>query len=243
MDITTFNYSTPINENWVLCLKHGAKYSTEYVNKLYNMTKRNLTVPFRFACITEDTTGLNSEIVHIPLPNYKISGWWFKSWVFSDELPINGNILFMDLDIVIIKNIDSLFTYSPGSFCIIKDFIRVTNPYHKKFNSSVFRFTSKSYTYIWNNLKSNLNQISQYHGDQDYLYYNFTDDYVFFPDIWLQSYKWEIRNRRELQNINGKMVFPTIAQPIIHEDTKVLVFHGAPNPSDIKDPIILYNWY
>ena len=46
--------------NYVVCLKYGDKYSADYVNKLYNGVKRNLTVPFEFVCYTEDPKGIRS---------------------------------------------------------------------------------------------------------------------------------------------------------------------------------------
>ena len=33
-------------KNNVLVLKHGSKYSAEYVNKMYKMVARNITLPF-----------------------------------------------------------------------------------------------------------------------------------------------------------------------------------------------------
>ena len=38
----SFNSNT---KNFIVCLKHGTKYSSEYVNKLYNMVKRHCTIP------------------------------------------------------------------------------------------------------------------------------------------------------------------------------------------------------
>ena len=54
--------------NNILCLKHGQKYNADYVNKLYNMVSRNITVPFTMHCITEDRDGINPNINIIPLP-------------------------------------------------------------------------------------------------------------------------------------------------------------------------------
>lgn len=229
-------------EKWVLCLKHGTKYSVEYVNKLYNMTKRNMTVPFRFACITEDPTGLYQDIVHIPLPTYDLDGWWFKIWVFSDELPIHGEILFIDLDVVIINNIDDIWLYNPDKFCIIRDFIRSTIPGWSKFNSSVFKFSSEKYNYLWDILKEDLTQTNQFHGDQDFLNKYLVNNFEYFPDIWMQSYKWEIRDRNDLIKSKSGVNFSTKIEPNINKHTKILIFHGEPKPSEILDNIIINNW-
>lgn len=231
-----------LNEKWVLCLKHGTKYSYDYVNKLYNMTKRNMTVPFRFACITEDPIGLYPDIVHIPLPKHNLTGWWFKTWVFSDELPIKGEILFIDLDVVIINNIDDVWLYKPDKFCIIRDFTRATIPGWTKFNSSVYRFSSGKYNYLWDMLNKDLNQIHLFHGDQDFLNKYLVNDFEYFPDIWMQSYKWEIRDRKELVKYGNKVNFATKIEPTINKHTKILIFHGDPKPSDIQDDIIINNW-
>lgn len=227
-------------EKWVLCLKHGTKYSHDYVNKLYNMTKRNSNVPFRFACITEDPTGLYPNIVHIPIPDYNLSGWWFKIWLLSKELPINGEILFLDLDIVIVKNIDKLWqTTMP---CFIRDFLRASNQLTTAFNSSVFRFHSGELDHIWQTLYNDFSILTKYHGDQDFIFEHIKSDYRYFPDIWIQSYKWEIRNRTELTTENGVVKFQNIITPTIHRDTKILVFHGYPKPEHVSDPIIVSNW-
>ena len=46
----------------VLCIKWGNKFPADYVNKLYRMVERHLSLPHRFVCLTDNTTGLNSEI-------------------------------------------------------------------------------------------------------------------------------------------------------------------------------------
>jgi len=110
-------------KNYVVCLKHGTKYSAEYVNTLYNMVSRNLTIDYEFVCITEDHNNINPQITILPLrTNENISGWWYKPMVFDPELGLEGNILFLDLDIVIFNNIDKLFTYESEKICIIKDY-------------------------------------------------------------------------------------------------------------------------
>ena len=34
------------DNNYILCVKHGTKYSADYVNKLYNMVSRNCNLKF-----------------------------------------------------------------------------------------------------------------------------------------------------------------------------------------------------
>ena len=72
-----------VDTNYILCLKHGTKYNAEYVNKLYNMTKRHCTVDYTFVCLTEDPTNLDPNILVVPLPN-NLQGWWCKPYIYSN---------------------------------------------------------------------------------------------------------------------------------------------------------------
>ena len=71
---------------YVLCLKHGTKYSSDYVNKLYNMIKRNCTLDYKFACLTDDPLDLDPNIQILDLPK-GLPGWWNKPYMFSKDLP------------------------------------------------------------------------------------------------------------------------------------------------------------
>ena len=98
-------------KNFIVCLKHGTKYKPEYVNKLYNMVKA--FVQFRiYFCFTDDIRDINPEIKTINLKEIGVYGWWYKPC--SDKnFPLDGTILYFDLDVVICRNIDNLFTYNP----------------------------------------------------------------------------------------------------------------------------------
>lgn len=50
----------------VLCSRWGEKYGVEYVNRLYNMTKRHLPTEFKFYCQTEQTDGLDRNVEVLP---------------------------------------------------------------------------------------------------------------------------------------------------------------------------------
>ena len=231
-------------DNWIVCLKHGEKYNFDYVNRLYNMCKRHCSLNFNFACLTENPSGINPNINILPLPKAELYGWWYKPYLFSQDFPLDGNLLFFDLDIVIIKNIDNLWSFSPNKFCIIKDFNRVNIPNWNKMNSSVFKLRKGSYPHVWENLKSDWKQTSRMHGDQDWIYKEMsTQSYEFWPDDWIQSYKWEIRNKNDIiRSQNNKRVFRTKENPKIKDSTSILVFHGEPKPNEVEDPIVVDNW-
>jgi len=228
----------------VVCLKYGDKYPPHYVNKLYNMVQRHTTGKVGFYCVTENPEGLDSHIKIISLPEHKnLQGWWYKPFVFSKDFPVKGKLLFLDLDIVIIKNIDCFFDYLPPSFCVIRDFTRSMNPSWNRYNSSVFRLDSGTLGHVWDFLIRDTSITRRLHGDQDWLYERIKDNVEFWPDEWCQSYKWEIRSRAEIVGVGRQRNFATVlTEPKIKLDTRILVFHGDPKPDQVKDPIVVDNW-
>ena len=105
----------------ILCLKAGYVYGANYVNALHNACLRNITVPFKFHCITDDFMGCDSRINHIPLPG-DLETWWGKIWMFKRNLfPDGSRMMFMDLDTLIIDNIDDVAEYD-DQIASLRDF-------------------------------------------------------------------------------------------------------------------------
>lgn len=233
------------SNNYVVCLKFGTKYSARYVNTLYTMVERNLTMPHKFICYTEDPTGVDKHIETRPLPAMRnVSGWWFKPMFFDPSLGLDGTILFLDLDIIIFKNINHLFEYRPGTFLIIRDFNRYLLKQHKKFNSSVFRLQAGQHSHVYQEFKQRPQQVmSRFMGDQDWLYHKIKDNFDYWPDEWIQSYKWEMRRRAPLDKApKGERDFVSQGDPNILNDTAIAVFHGDPCPHYCKDDWVKEHW-
>ena len=52
----------------VACIKWGALFGPEYVNRLYSGVRRNMSAPVRFLCMTENAQGLHPDIEVLDLP-------------------------------------------------------------------------------------------------------------------------------------------------------------------------------
>ena len=247
---TVSSYPQTINtdvSNYVVCLKHGSKYSSEYVNKLYSMCKRHLTIPFEFVCFTDDLRGIDANIKTITLKEIGVSGWWYKPMFFDKNFPLDGTLLYMDLDIVINANIDKLFTYQPDKFCIIRDFNRSLRSDWNRMNSSIFRLQSCSMGYVYDEfMKDHGINMRRYHGDQDWIYEQVkpkVQTWSFWPDDWILSYKWEMRDRNDLiKNHNQPRNFRDKKEPKLLPNTCVAVFHGEPHPHQCEDDWVKENW-
>jgi tetratricopeptide (TPR) repeat protein len=103
----------------IICVKWGTKYGPEYVLRLYAGVLRNLSLPFKFVCFTDDTVGLEHEnnIHCLPLESGWI-GWWNKATLFSSSFPLDGRILYIDLDTVITGSMNEMAMYR-GDFAIL----------------------------------------------------------------------------------------------------------------------------
>ena len=229
--------------NHVLCVKWGNKYISKYANVLKNMVSRHTTVPYQFHCITDDANGLDADINVIKLPNHPwIKTWWSKLWMFSPDIPLKGNLLFFDLDVVIFDNIDALFSHH-GKLNIIRDFNRCRVSDWKLSNSSCMRWETGTMNYLWNEFAERPAQIMQQnHGDQDWITKRAKNDITWFPDEWIRSYKWEMIGLKDTKLLtkDGKKFF---RKPVdIAKGNKVAVFHGSPNPMECADKWVIENW-
>jgi len=227
----------------ILCVRFGNKYSISYVEKLRNMIDRHTTMPYKLHCLTDDPTPIDGVNLIVQKNAGYTKGWWHKIHMFDPTLPLAGRILYMDLDVVICNNIDKLLKIDGKVFMGIRDFNRRFHREWKYLNSSVMSWVHGSQDYIYNKFKANPQLAMRLHGDQDWTWKCAREKIKFWPELWIQSYKWEIRNRSELQVISGVRQFVHIKDDIvIPDDCCIAVFHGDPNPAMVKDKSVVENW-
>jgi hypothetical protein len=229
--------------NNVLCIKWGNKYDSEYVNKLYNMVSRNLSIPFRFICLTDDNSNINPEIEVKPIPKIgfepfdNMNPWargngWLKLTSFINPLyDISGKILFLDLDIVITGELDEFFKYD-FPFTVIREWSMNDGTG----NTSVYLFRSGEHSDALDEFKMNYQYyLSQHRNEQEYItqYLIKNKKVDYWPSEWCVSFKYHCM---------GRGLKSWIKKPQIPNGAKIVVFHGEPNPPDAiigKSP----TWY
>ena len=62
-----------------VCVFYGDKYKPNYVQNLYNMVKRHLTVDHKFICFTDNTSIhklVEGDIEFRQFPLFDEQGWW-----------------------------------------------------------------------------------------------------------------------------------------------------------------------
>jgi hypothetical protein len=185
----------------VLCMKWGRRYGPEYVNRLFAMVARHLALPHRFVCLTDDADGIRGEVECRPLPAIELAdaaehSGWRKLSCFSAELDdLEGRILFLDLDLIVVADIDCLFNH-PGTFCIIENW---TQPARGIGNSSVFRFEAGAHRPVLERFCADAARIIRnYPNEQTYLTQS-VGEATFWPAGWCRC--------RGCWNIGGEQVF------------------------------------
>lgn len=220
-------------QRYIICMKWGDKYGPEYVNRLYNMVNRHLTLDFQMICLTDDSTGIDTAIACYPIPEMDLPDGpergWKKLTTFKSNLyDLKGVALFLDIDIVIVDNIDSFFTYKAkynDSVVIIRDWKK---PWRMIGNSSVYRFNIGMNTYpdLLANFERNFETIrTQVRHEQAYLS-NYLHEYhhlEYWDKTWCVSFKYQCI---------APIPFNLVRKPTLPDDAKIVIFHGEINPPD-----------
>ena len=95
-------------------MKWGTRYGPDFVNRLYRSIQRQTRRKTRLVCFTDDGTGINPNvqiepIPYIDLPKELALTPWRKLTMWKYPLAdLEGDVLFLDLDLVITGNLDDL---------------------------------------------------------------------------------------------------------------------------------------
>ena len=210
----------------VVCMKWGTRYGPEFVNRLFGMVMRNTKRPTRLVCYTDDTTGLHPDVETYPLPPIDLPEdlrWtpWRKISLWQETLEgIEGDCLFLDLDLVITGNLDSFFDYQPGKFCVILNW---TQEARGVGNTSAFRFQVGMEPKIFHAVVEDpYGWKKRFRNEQDVIT-EIIDDVQFWPKSWCVSFKHTLMPPWPLNFLKA---------PVLPEDARIVVFTGKPDPDE-----------
>ena len=210
----------------VICMKWGTRYGAEFVNRLHTAVQRNTTRPTQLVCLTDDPSGVDpavrcAPIPDIDLPEYLALTPWRKLVLWKDNIAdLSGDILFLDLDLVVTGDLDAMFDHHPGEFCVIKNW---TQPKSNIGNTSCFRFPVGRYSYIYDRIATERERIlDTYRIEQVYISAEI-DDVVFWPKAWCASFKHSLLPRWPLNFFKA---------PELPSETKIVAFTGKPDQDE-----------
>jgi len=200
----------------VWCVLWGDKYPIEYVHVLKRMVERNLTIPHKFKCLTDQ---IIDGIETVPQISNK-KGWFQK----SDLLTFDGPCLYFDLDVVITGNVDG-FVGTDAEIRTCKNWaqsgwggcqssvmywqrpVDVVQGFDFAGRAKWPPTPSPPYIYGYQEI------ITEYR-DAGLL------DVDYFPESEVASYKYHLRNG-------------------LTPDCRVAIFHGKPDPHEVDDEWVL----
>ena len=213
----------------VVCVKWGSLYSSEYVNKLYSMVKRNLTIEFDFYCITEDASNIRPEVICIPCPKKSLENQWYKETMFLKGTIPERMTLYFDLDVVIVSSLDSLIPNDDKLWCMAEDFMnfkRDIPTYHGAVMCFNPKYWYSFYTFFEQEVINGLEMIrgqeqpliARYHK-----YHNYRNLHV-YPNEWIWSFRLgHTREEIGVYNQNYLLGYK------IPKNGIVCSFHGFPS--------------
>jgi hypothetical protein len=233
-----------MNEYNVICIKWGSVYQANDVNKLYSMIKNNTSYPIHFYCFTDDTSGLDSQIITKPLPQFQNikqgEEEWTTKYAYKKEAALCDNkqggltgqrVFFFDLDSLIVGNLDEFFEYPQGDkFYIINDWNTKDDSVGQ---ASCYSFVVGTLGYIKTYFEQHPKEIVEkfYTASQEYLSHKVIEKegkLNFWPDNWFKSFRFHCLPKWYLRSF----VAPQLPQI---KGLKMIAFHGLP---DINDAIL-----
>jgi hypothetical protein len=227
------------------CLIHGDLYEWKYVDILYAMLTRNLSIPIRLHVYTEYDRQVPEPYIKHSLIDWGISGpkksWWYKMQMFNTDI-FSGPLLYFDLDVVIVDNIDWIWQYPLTNFWTIRDFKRLWQPTFYGINSSIMWWDNTKTVDVWKKFTKFPieSTISTYRGDQDFITKYIVPPYLrFFDTDLVKSWRWEC--------LDGGYDFHTRKHNAIGCGTdignaSIMILHGNPKPHETSDLVIVEKW-
>ncbi len=224
----------------IICMKWGKRYGADYVNRLARAIARNTRRPTRLICFTDDRTGIDEAVICHELPSITLPdelSWtpWRKLAIWQYPLiDLAGDVLFLDLDLVIIGDLDRLFDYHPGSYCVIDNW---TQKGQGIGNTSCFRFPVERYRQIFDHFEAQQKSVlDEYRIEQQYIS-ALIPEQKFWPDDWCVSFKHSLLPAWPLR------LWQAAPQP---DDASIVAFTGKPDPDDAiigRWPLEGKGWY
>lgn len=223
----------------IVCVKWGTLYNSEYVNRLYSMVKRNLTMEFDFYCITDDSTHIRSEVICKPCPIDWLhnvgsnENQWYKESMFVPGTLPERTTLYLDLDVVIVSSLDELVSQEDHLWCMTRDFLKKDIP---TFHGAVMVFNPKYwyefFDFFQAKVKSGYKLIRGNEQPLIALYHmiNKYKNFKVLPNEYVWSFKYG--HLRDEVNVYNSHIYRGYKPPT---NGIICSFHGFPSQHQIVE--------
>ena len=224
----------------IICMKWGLRYSAAYVNRLYSSILKFTDRKTQLICFTDNKVGINKNIICKPIPKINLpkhmeTSPWKKLSIWQSPLePLFGDVLFLDLDLVVTGNLDRFFDYKKNQFCVIENWTQIGLGIG---NTSCFRFPVGKFNNIFDDFNKNPElYFKKYRIEQVYISKNINSQF-FWPKDWCQSFK---------HNLLPKWPMRIWKPAKLSSKTSIVAFTGKPDPDEVvrgKWPVPKHQFY
>ena len=222
----------------VACIKWGSAFPADYVNRLYRGVMRHAPAGTRFVCFSDDARDFDPGIEVRDIPEMKLpatgmrGGPWRKLAIWSRDIGLDGDVLFLDLDVVVTGPLAELFAYKPNHLCLIQNWTQEGDGIG---NSSVMRFPAGGAPHLLEDFMRDPIALSfKLVNEQMYLTRESRLPTEFWPPTWCVSFKHELMPRFP------RNLWVEASRPV---GAKIVVFTGNPRPHEAVRGEWPAKWY
>jgi hypothetical protein len=208
----------------VICISWGEKYGAPYVNRLHAGVARHLTPPFSFTCFTDNPAGLHPAVRAEPLPPLDVAmptgtkGIWPKARLWSARLAdLEGPVLFMDLDLVVVGSLDDFFTWGdPNGVVLARN---PNTPLERLGQTSIFRFPVGKLVPLQQKFVADPQGVADaYQFEQRFVTREAPGGVAFWPEPWVRHFRHHCARPLPLN---------FFAAPRLPHGARVVIFPGG----------------
>lgn len=214
----------------IVCINWGKKYGPRYINRLYAGVARNITPPFTFTCFCDRPDGIRPEVKTEPLPDLDVEmpkgtqGIWPKARLWSERLAdLEGPVLFMDLDLVVVGNLDGFFEEgAPDDVVLARN---ENTPFERLGQTSIFRFPVGKLLPLLERFRADPQAVAdEYRFEQRYVTREAPGGIKLWPRGWVRHFRRDCTQPFPLNYFLA---------PKCPADTRVVIFPGGTLPPHV----------
>ena len=167
----------------IFSLFYEGKYSPDYVTKLYRGLKRNIKVPFKYIVYSDSRDIECDEIIPI-YKNKKIKEHWYKLRFFDSEFTGPGEIIVLDIDQIILKDITEMVVW-PVKHKELISYESWWNNSPVSINGGWYKFQAGSFDYIWQKYIKDPLYWSEYYYNRSIVHFKYFGEQNFVEEnVW-----------------------------------------------------------
>lgn len=225
----------------VVCLKWGTAFPAVHVNVLHAAVKRNLSMPFRFVCLTDNADGFAEGIDAMPIPDMGLEpgrwsyGCWPKLSIFKSGLfPDAEIVMYFDLDLIIQAPLEPFIErvratrglhitreWNPALWNLLP----ITMRPDRGAQGAFMAFKPADMHYVYDDFMADQKMAFAVASDDQRYITAVVKNRTYWPHGWCVSFK-----RTCLWYYPFNVLFRNVRQP---KGAKVVIFHGNPRPWDL----------